>query len=89
MINHPNRSKNSQAPEGAPAIGSFVSVPFGSRAEQIAQVVGYGTSKYGPQIKVRAWNATQGHWMPNARPITFGDWIKPATAAHLPAPPAI
>jgi primosomal protein N' len=74
-------------PDGAPKVGSFVSVPFGSAARQIGLVVGYGMSKHGgTQIKVRAWNATQRKWMPNPRAVPFGDWIKAASADHLPSP---
>jgi hypothetical protein len=71
-----------------PAIGSYVRVPFGSRAKQTALVCGY--SRDGKTIKVRAWNATRNHWMPNPRPVPFGDWIEqlPARPAHLPPPPA-
>lgn len=85
MVNHPNR-KQIATPEGCPAVGSFVSVPFGARATQIGHVVGY--AKDG-SIKVRAWNGTQGHWMPHPRVVPFGAWIKPASGAHLPTPPAI
>jgi len=83
MVNHPNR-KQIAVPADRAAIGSFVSIPFGARATQIAVVVGYARDG---SVKVRAWNATQGHWMPNARVVAYGDWIKPASASHLPPPP--
>lgn len=86
MVNHPNRSKIAQ-PAGAPDLGAFVEIPFGARATQIAVVVGYARDG---SLKVRAWNNTRRHWMPNARTVAMGPWIKPSNAAaHLPAPPAI
>lgn len=67
-------------------IGSFVSIPFGARATQIAHVTGYTRDG---RAKVRAWNNTQGKWMPNTRTVTCGAEVKPASASHLPPPPAI
>ena len=72
-------------------IGSFVYIPFGARSTQIAQVVGYGrrSATGAVIIKVRAWNATQGHWMPNPRPVTWTSHIMAADASDLPPPPAL
>lgn len=76
---------NQQAPV-MPAVGSFVAIPFGASATQIGHVVGYTKSK---RIKVRAWNATQGRWMPNFRTMSLNPSIVPTLGSHLPAPPAI
>jgi hypothetical protein len=78
----------SATPEGAPAIGSLVTVPFGSRATQLALVCGYGVDRRGKVlIKVRAWNATQGKWMPNPRPVPYSaEWIKTAPGTRRPGP---
>ena len=70
--------------EFRPAVGSFVLVPFGARATQVAHVTGYTSTG---KVKVRAWNAAQGKWMPNARTMR-PEYLKgEARAQHLPAPP--
>lgn len=47
-------------------IGSEVYVPFGAGKFQRARVEGYTRTG---KVKVRAYNATQGKWMPNTRTL--------------------
>ena len=54
-------------------IGARVRVPFGAGKYQLAIVEGY-TRK--GDAKVRAYNRTQGKWMPNTRTIPV-DRLRP------------
>lgn len=71
-----------------PPVDSFVVVPFGAQATQVAHVVGH--TKTG-RVKVRAWNSTQRRWMPGLRTMDLIDICRPAgeRATGLPTPPSI
>lgn len=68
-----------------PAIGSFVYIRFGGKGTQIAHVAGHTSTG---RAKVRAWNNTRHHWMPNTRTLDLADIVAPATRGSLPEPPA-
>lgn len=64
-----------------PAVGTFVQAPFGARAKQIAHVEGYARDG---RVKIRAWNAAQGFWMPGTRLVAADD-LTSAEGKHIPS----
>lgn len=71
--------------DGKPAVGSYVTIPFGAVSTQLGHVEGYTRTG---KVKVRAWNATQRHWMPNTRTLALDQIIgrRDNLPAHIPAP---
>lgn len=70
-----------------PPIESFVLVPFGEKAHQVAHVVGHTRTG---RVKVRAFNKSRNEWMPGFRTLDAA-YLKPAGSQSfgLPKPPPV
>jgi len=72
------------------AVGSFVMVPFVGNSKQVGQITRIARTG---SVKIRAFNATRGWWMPNERTFTVAEVDAMSAAKNvestLPAPPAV